>query len=434
MSSNSPVFGYVRISEDPLLLRAGVTRQRDDVVRTANVKGWGDRPVRWFEDNDLSAYKATVRRPAFEQMLDELGDAHALIAYNLDRLLRQPRELERVIDRAHEVHLVRVVTAEGDIDLTSHDGQLHARILVAVAKKSSDDTSRRVKRAARDRAERGLRSGGKPPFGYRVNPAGSLTPDPLEAELLRNTVRDLLEGQPLYVCAERLGITPAGLRRLLRSPTIIGQTTMWVPGWEPIIDPATYANVRALLDDRRRVTPRSNDHWLSGVLACANPPCCWRPMVFGGGTTPGYRCLECRNTVQKAGSERIISHTLWEIAAAFQAVEDPTPVLGGDASDRPVDEDAERMLGELAHDYASGLITRSEWLAAREVLVPLPPSHHPAVRPASPPPKNLRAIWPELDGPGRRRQATRLLSRVEVARARRRGVFDPSRLRPVWRA
>src|SRR5215207_7110120 len=106
----APVFGYVRISSDPLQLRAGVQRQREDVERTVAAKHWSGHDIRWFEDNDLSAYKSNVRRPAFEQVLDELHSAYALVAYNLDRLLRQPRELERVIDRAEEVELTRVIT------------------------------------------------------------------------------------------------------------------------------------------------------------------------------------------------------------------------------------------------------------------------------------------------------------------------------------
>ena len=68
-----------------------------------------------------------------------------------------PKELEGFIDLV-EITGVRVaVVSGGDYDLTTPDGRLAARIVGAVARKESEDRSRRVRRKHLELAERGGR-------------------------------------------------------------------------------------------------------------------------------------------------------------------------------------------------------------------------------------------------------------------------------------
>ena len=70
----------------------------------------------------------------------------------------------------------------GDIDLTTHDGQFQARILGAVAKKESDDKSRRIRRKHEEIAASGkVSGGGSRPYGYE---ADKLTIRPAEAAIV----------------------------------------------------------------------------------------------------------------------------------------------------------------------------------------------------------------------------------------------------------
>lgn len=101
---------YVRISSDPGGSEKGVDRQETDRRALAAALGW--TVVRVFRENDTSAHKqetitlATdervrrVIRPQFREMLASLGrrGADALIAYDLDRAVRDPRDLEDLID------------------------------------------------------------------------------------------------------------------------------------------------------------------------------------------------------------------------------------------------------------------------------------------------------------------------------------------------
>ena len=85
---------------------------------------------------------------AVRALLDglEMGTLDGAVVYDLDRLHRQPRELEAFIDLCQRLRLTHVASVSGDIDLTSADGQFQRCILGAVAKKESDDKSRRIRR------------------------------------------------------------------------------------------------------------------------------------------------------------------------------------------------------------------------------------------------------------------------------------------------
>ena len=91
---------YARLSkEDTTAIddeQTGTERQIADCVARAEREGWNVVGV--YEDADHSASNPRRKRPAFDQMLDDLGDGvqvDAVLCYKLDRLLRQPVELRR---------------------------------------------------------------------------------------------------------------------------------------------------------------------------------------------------------------------------------------------------------------------------------------------------------------------------------------------------
>ena len=92
-------------------------------------------------------------RPQFRTMLKHLTDGHAqaMIAYDLDRAVRDPHDLEDLIDaKVLGGFAVRSVT--GSLRLDTDSDVAMARVLVAMVNKSSADTARRVARAAKQQA------------------------------------------------------------------------------------------------------------------------------------------------------------------------------------------------------------------------------------------------------------------------------------------
>jgi site-specific DNA recombinase len=85
---------YTRLS----LEGDNVETQLHDCRKLAADRGWD--VAKDFCDNGISAFSRTARRPAYEAMLRGIkaGEISRVIVYNLDRLTRQPRELEAIID------------------------------------------------------------------------------------------------------------------------------------------------------------------------------------------------------------------------------------------------------------------------------------------------------------------------------------------------
>nr|WP_256069519.1 recombinase family protein [Streptomyces sp. DvalAA-14] len=99
------------MSSDRFGLEAGVERQSEDTEHTRRHLRWGPF-AKVYRENDTSAFKKRkvvrpdgsvdwiVVRPRFHQLLADLaaGVVDGVVFYDLDRLVRQPRDLEDLID------------------------------------------------------------------------------------------------------------------------------------------------------------------------------------------------------------------------------------------------------------------------------------------------------------------------------------------------
>ncbi|MFD3325834.1 recombinase family protein [Streptomyces sp. NPDC058701] len=192
------VGGYARISDvgelgDGRDGEEGVTRQKDDVHDL--VKGRELSLHRMYVDNDLSAFKRRVNRPDFQELVSDLETAviSGIAAYNIDRITRQPRELEQLIDIYATARRPMVfATTAGDYDLSTDDGRFNARLYVMIANKFSADAARRVARQKKAEAIQGKPHKGQRAFGWQ--PGGEKV-EPFEAELIRKGQRDVLNGK-----------------------------------------------------------------------------------------------------------------------------------------------------------------------------------------------------------------------------------------------
>ncbi len=115
------------------------------------------------------------------------GAIGAIVTWHNDRLHRSPKELEAFIDLVERSGVRMAVVAGGDYDLTTPDGRLSARIVGAVARKESEDRSRRVRRKHLELAEQG-KPAGQLGWGVRSDP---------ERELVREAAGRILSGHGL---------------------------------------------------------------------------------------------------------------------------------------------------------------------------------------------------------------------------------------------
>jgi DNA invertase Pin-like site-specific DNA recombinase len=158
----------------------------------------------------LSAWQVGVRRPDWEKLLERAssGASDGIVVWHTDRLFRQPHDLEKLIEMADRGFLV--ASAHGARDLSDPDDRFILRIEVAHAARSSDDTSRRIKRRFQTLRASGRRTGGARAFGM---PGIQVLPK-AQREALEAAGQQRPVVSPELVARERQAIADASRARL----------------------------------------------------------------------------------------------------------------------------------------------------------------------------------------------------------------------------
>jgi site-specific DNA recombinase len=456
---------YARISSDRDGDQLGVRRQVVDCESRAEREGW--TVAERYVDDHVSAYKATVR-PAYRRLLADLrgGYLDAVVVWHVDRLVRQPRELEEFIDLCNEVGVTKLASVSGDLDLSTHDGQLMARILGAMARKESDDKSRRITRKHQELAQAGkVSGGGTRPFGYE---ADRRTIVESEAVVIRELAERALAGEAIRALCRDLdernvatvtGVSwkPQTLSRLLMSGRISGQREhrgeiVASAEWPGIITPQQTAQLRRMLSDpARRTNHTVRRYLLVRLLRCGlcEATLVARPRDGGArryicATGPGY--VGC-------GHIYALAEPLEQFVVEAVLHRLDTPELAAALAGTPSDPDQERLQAEidesqaqldtLAAMYGDREIGLQEWIAAR---APVDARVKEAKRQLGKLSRSasldgfvgnatgLRERWEELPLHRQHGIVAAVLDHLVVGPGRRGfNGFDPGRFRPVWR-
>lgn len=306
---------YCRISQDRGGERVGVDRQLRDCRERVKGEGYA-LAAEPFVDNNISAYSGKPR-PRYREMvkLIESDGIGVIVVWHIDRLYRSPRELEDLIDLVADKGMIVDAVTASPVDLSNTDGQAMARIGVAIARKSSDDTRRRVKSSKADAKVAGLRlGGGRRPWGYDWRHAddgspvegGGLQVIPEEAAAVREALERILQGEPLHRIAQDFRVRgvpaprkPAYIRRALVGRN--GEPSHLVGGsnWPGIITKDEWRAATARLTGGSKYTPKDRRtgrrYALTGLVVCSE---CGTKMLGSGGY---YRCAAIRGGCGRVG-------------------------------------------------------------------------------------------------------------------------------------
>jgi site-specific DNA recombinase len=469
---------YCRISDDREGAGLGVARQEADCRVRADKLGWTVAGL--YVDNDLSAYSGRVR-PEYRRMLEDLrvGLVDVVIAWHTDRLHRSPRELEEFIDICEGAGVVVETVKAGPVDLSTPAGRAVARTLGAWARYESEHKAERSRRKALELAQAGKLSGGGRPFGYEQD---RMTVRESEAEVIRECVRRVLAGESVRSLTRDLnsrGIyTSAGgswsthtLKRILASGRISGQRDHQprplkqtkrrliseIVGdavWPGIISKEDTARIRALLMNPERRSPAgtARRYLLSGILRCGRcgGAMSGRPREDGRmrylcKKEPGNnRCGKIFIAADPA-DEYVTSMVKVALDSAefVKAIRSKGRGDGDEAVLHQMTAD-QNKLEELAEDYATDVITRKEWLRARELLEQRleaarrrlsTTSQTAALEGLCDDSVAFGEVWEGLSLHRRRAVIAALIDRIIVhPGVQGRNTFDPQRLEPIWRA
>lgn len=457
---------YARISSDHEGTAAAVSRQLEDCRLWARRHGW--TIAEEYVDNDISAYSGK-RRPEYARMLDDLagGQRDGVLVYHLDRLHRQPRELEEFLDLCIRHRVAHLACVTGEVDLATHDGQFHARILGAVARKESDDKSRRLRRKHLEIARAGRTSGGGTrPYGYASD---RVTVIPEEAKLIKEMAERILAGESLRSVASELndrGLrtvtgrdwTPHTVRQILISARVSGQREhhgdiVGKAAWPRIIAPTQTARLRALFSDPERRTNRvARKYLLAGLLRCG---ACGATLVARPREDHRRRYVcprdpgrdGCGKTFILADEVEVfvvdaVLHRLSGPRLASSIRRRSATVAAAAKIIRELDRD-QAQLDELAAAYGRKSISFREWEVARTPIALRIKAANAtlnqlqgtsALESVLDQAGGIHATYEALPLPRQQAVVKATLDYVSVGAAvRGRNRFDPSRLTPAWR-
>ncbi len=473
------------------------SRQQQRSRAFAMAKGW--EVVKVFSDVDVGAYrapgrKAPPKREGFEAALAaiEAGEIDAVVFFKLDRLCRDHGDFERVLATCERRGAVLASVME-PIDTSTPAGEMSARMLVGFARLESQTIGLRMAAQREQTASRGLPApGGWRPFGYRYVPQTDQAPAryeivPEEAAVIIEAARRVLAGEALNSIARdlsRRGIAAADgsgtfytrrLKRILTNPTIAGLRAykgeiIRDATWPPILDRATWEAVCAILSDPKRGRGGHPLRWpFGGLVVCGclgcDPPQhperahrgeCGVPMRTKGShgrityacdpTKPGFRGCG-RISIDAGHLEEIVLKMIaardWRHLAAALGEQ----VAAGNGHSGLAEQLAadEEHLRQVAIQYGLRKLSKPEWQAIRETLIPRIEAAHRQLQQHLALPReaidgscSILEAWPKWTVEQQRAVLRALFHRIVVGPATRRGRGpDPDRLAPpygpVWK-
>lgn len=283
---------YLRVSksdgtEDESL---SLETQRRRIRGMCTARDWEYGPE--YIDEGVSATKSRDGSTEWARMLSHVGSGKfdVIAARDLDRLLRTLQDLVKLIDLG-----AKIATADGEIDLTSADGEFRATMLAAVARFEIRRKSERAIGANETRRKKGVPIMRGRILGYDDD---GVTQIDDEAAAVKKAFEDFLAGVKITHIARDLtaqGFTTTrgrewsneNIRSLLSNARYKGVITKWEPdsekrkvskmsaeeypgAFEAIVSADVFDAVQAKLHapERRRSWGTEPRYLLTGLALC----------------------------------------------------------------------------------------------------------------------------------------------------------------------
>lgn len=460
---------YARISRDVEGKALGVARQVADCRALAESRGWEVADV--YSDNDISGFSGK-NRPEYQRMLADLeaGRIEAVVVWHQDRLTRQAKELENLIDVVEGAGSPPIaVVQSGDYDLSTPSGRMVARIIGATAMGESEHKAARIKAKQAQKRADGRPTGDMRAYG--ISRTGEVVE--AEAERIREAASRLLAGESLYAITQQWNAegvptvkgalwSTTALRTVLLAPRIVGKlvhkgAVVGPAPWPAILDERTFARVGAVLSSRPPRARTDRSYLLSGLLTCGT---CGGPLVGrprsvkrGGGkrgvyiyekgqTRRSYGCTSqkgCVNVLAEPVEELVIEGLLATLdGPGLAQAKRVLATTDADDTDAKMIAEDEAQLEQLGEDFAEGLVPRAAFLAAAKKLearISETRARLAVVATANPLDgvADLRAEWTGLTIERKRAIISAVVELTIAPASAARKTFDPERVVPTWK-
>jgi site-specific DNA recombinase len=243
---------------------------------------------------ELDGKGSDAARPIFRRVVDAVkaGEVDGVVVAYLSRA---GRDLRLMLDLWDEVERAggAIYSARENVDASTPSGRLHRNLLASIAQHELEERRDGFDRARRSAVERGIWQRRQTPRGYRrAKATRRLVPD-RQAESVRAAARDFLAGQTVSTLARQLGMTPSGIRQMLRNRVYLGELRVGEyvnpTAHEAILDPEMFEAIQAKLANGARPARRHDGPaLLAGLVRCAS---CGHVMTRGSVSgRPNYVC------------------------------------------------------------------------------------------------------------------------------------------------
>jgi len=251
------------------------------------VKIWRYAETAWKEE----------KREKFSEMLEYVkknkGIKHIVFDI-LDRMTRNDMDKLRVKDLIHNYNKTIHFTRTNKIYNrdSSPDDEFVMDIEVAVAKKMSNDISRKTKMGLQEKAEEGIYPGNAP-TGYlnkQVNGRNTIVVDPINAPLIKKLFEKFASGiystemitEELYLDGlrhktKKTKLSKSTIYRIIRQPLYYGEFKwkgkMYKGSYEPLISKELWETANEKLTDNARPHKTKHEFAFSNLLICDDCNC-----------------------------------------------------------------------------------------------------------------------------------------------------------------
>ena len=262
---------YIRVStEEQALHGYSLEAQRSALTDYANTHNMDI--VDYYIDEGLSARKKMAKRKEFQRMLsDVMADRIDLILITkLDRWFRNISDYYKV-QEILEAHHVNWKTIYENYDTATANGRLHINIMLSVAQDEADRTSERIKVVFQNKKNKGEVTNGSHPFGFKIENK-RLVPDEEKIDILRDIFNYFELYQSVYATAQmvrdryNLNFCNATISRILKNKIYTEYRSFNFP--TPIIEPAQFNKVQAILPIPKRRKNKERVYLFTGLLLC----------------------------------------------------------------------------------------------------------------------------------------------------------------------
>ncbi|MFI6286466.1 recombinase family protein [Streptomyces sp. NPDC051018] len=381
---------YCRISHANDDDQTGVDRQERICREVAERLGLTVAEDQVFVDNNRSAWQRKRKRPGWDALLAHAGQGRIrhVLTYHPDRLMRQPRDLEELLQIADD-HDITLHGQANRRDLADPDDRFFLRIEVAHACRSSDDTSRRLIDALVERAQDGRPHTGRRRYGY--DRTGTVI-IPEEAEIVREVFTRYLDGvSPVQLARElheRGEKTAEGrswnaprVRDLLSNRHIAGIRVfrgeeIGDGEWPAIIDKGMWREAQERRAYRAAAVKRGERpvrfYLLRGVVTCTG---CGKVMGGSGASGSKYVCNHghrldaprCNRAVSAPILEQFVTEAAISLLERLDLTDAPTPSALSQEDQAAIDADR-RELDDLKDMWESQELKTREYREMRKTV------------------------------------------------------------------